>query len=900
VSIVCAGLLAGLAAVPARAQATLQLTPPASTPAGATVFVAGTFNQWNPAAVEYRLTAQAGGGYAITLPGSVRGPIEFKFTLGSWESGELDSAGHDAPNRRFEVPATGSATYTGSVAGWRNGAPRPAAAHSATASVSVLNADFAMPQLGRTRRVWLYLPPGYAASSQRYPVLYMHDGQNVFDAATSYAGEWGVDETLDSLQRLGGIRGGTIVVAVDNGQQRRFDEYSPWRNQRFGGGEGDAYVDFLAHTLKPYIDAHYRTLPDRLHTGVAGSSMGGLISLYAALKYPDVFGRVGVFSPAFWVAPEIYGVARRAHPLPGTRIYMVTGGQEGDTPDSVVRDHQRMVDTLAAAGFTVGTDVQAAVRPDGKHAEWFWRREFPAAYQWLFQDAPTQATVAAPAWTHGGVCYEIFVRSFYDSNGDGTGDLNGLTQKLDYVAGLGADCIWLMPIAASPSYHGYDVSDYYRVEPAYGTNDDFKRFMVEAHRRGIAVLVDMVLNHSSSQHPAFLQALRDTTSPYRAWYRFSKTVLGKGPWGADAWRRSPVSDEYYWGVFSSQMPDLNYDSPTLREEMKKVATFWLKDMGVDGFRLDAVPYLVEEGSCLAGCPGTHAYLHEWADHVRGVKPDAYTVGEAWGNISAMLPYYPDQLTSYFGFELADSLLSGVRSGSAAGLLSGFLRLQDTLPAYRWSPFLSNHDQTRVITALGGDGGRAKLAATLLLTLPGLPFIYYGEEIGMTGDKPDPRIRTPMQWSARPGVGFTTGTPWEAPQPDSLAVTVAAQDSDPRSLLNLYRRLIHLRKANEALAVGKLVPLAATSAQVAAYLRLAGNHAVLVVANLGGTAAAGVSVTSDPGALEPGRYTMRNLLGGPNGAPLVVGADGRIRGYAPAVARVGIGPRQSLVLDLIRR
>src|SRR5207302_6232180 len=373
---------------------------------------------------------------------------------------------------------------------------------------------------------------------------------------------------------------------------------------------------------------------------------------------------------------------------------------------------------------------------------------------------------AGPAWTRGAVCYEVFVRSFYDSNGDGIGDLNGLIEKLDYIDKLGASCIWLMPVAASPSYHGYDVSDYYRVEPAYGSNDDFKRLVAQAHRRGIKVLVDMVLNHSSSEHPYFQAALHDTTSPYRAWYRFAPSPLGKGPHGGDDWHRSPVRDEYYYGVFWSGMPDLNYQTPAVRDEMKRIATFWLREMDVDGFRLDAVPYLVEEGSCLMGCPGTHAFLHQYAAHVDSVKPGAYTVGEAWGNINAMMPYYPDQLTSYFGFELADSLLSAVRTGSAAGLLSGFLRLQDTLPEYRWCPFLSNHDQTRVLTALGGDVARAKLAATLLLTLPGLPFVYYGEEIGMTGDKPDPRLRTPMQWAPRPGVGFTSGTPWESPQPDS--------------------------------------------------------------------------------------------------------------------------------------
>src|SRR5260370_26429655 len=328
------------------------------------------------------------------------------------------------------------------------------------------------------------------------------------------------------------------------------------------------------------------------------------------------------------------------------------------------------------------------------------------------------------------------------------------------------------------------------------------------------------------------------------------------------------------------MPDLNYQTAAVREEAKKIATFWLRGMNVDGFRLDAVPYLVEEGACMMGCPGTHALLHDYAAHIDSVKPGAYTVGEAWGSINAVLPYYPDQLTSYFGFELADSLLSGVRSGSAAGLLAGYLRLQDTLPADRWSPFLSNHDGTRTMTALGGDVARAKLAATLLLTLPGAPFIYYGEEIGMIGDKPDPRLRTPMQWSAGPGLGFTSGKAWESAQPDSLTTTVAAQDADSSSLLNLYRRLIHLRSANEALASGKLVPLTTTNARVAAYLRRAGGQVVLVVANLGDAPASRVAISSPAGALPAGRYTLRSPLGGPNRHALPVGGGAQGKGYGP--------------------
>jgi alpha-amylase len=512
----------------------------------------------------------------------------------------------------------------------------------------------------------------------------------------------------------------------------------------------------------------------------------------------------------------------------------------------------------------------------------------------------------APAWTRGGTCYEIFVRSFFDSDGDGVGDLKGLTARLDYIndgnaasrTSLGADCVWLMPVAASPSYHGYDVSDYYRVEPAYGTNEDFTRFVAEAHRRGIAVLVDMVLNHTSDRHPHFLEALRDTTSPYRGWYRFSPTSLGPGPWGAEAWRRSPVRDEYYYGAFSERMPDLDYHTPAVREEALRIADFWLREMHVDGFRLDAVPYLVEDGACQMGCAGTHAFLHEYEEHVRSVKRDAWTVGEAWGNIAAQLPYYPDQLTSYFTFEIADSLVAAVRRGSVGGMLAGYLRLQDTLPPYRWSPFLSNHDGTRSMTLLGGDVGRARVAATLLLTLPGTPFVYYGEEIGMTGDKPDPRLRTPMRWGPGPKVGFTLGTPWEAPSEDGPAVSVSGQDGDPNSLLNLYRRLIHLRRQNEALATGGLVPLAASSAQVAAYLRRAGDHAVLVVANLGDAPVSGVYLSSGGDALAPGRYAPRSLLGGPAGVPFTVERDGRVSYYLPVAG--AIGRRQVLVFELRRR
>ena len=379
-------LAAAVATAPAaaRAQLTIRLAPPPATPAGAKVHVAGSFNGWSPNDSAYALAPTGDGGWAITLPDSVRGPVEFKLTLGSWNTVETTATGGDVPNREVTVPASGAATYTARVEGWRDGRA-PVKRSTRSPSVSVLSDSFAIPQLARSRRVWVYLPPDYATSARRYPVVYMHDGQNVFDDSTSFAGEWGVDETLDGLHARGDA--GAIVVAVDHGGSHRLDEYDPWRNPnpKYGGGEGDAYVEFLVRTLKPYVDRHYRTLPDAPHTGIVGSSMGGLISLYAALRHPDVFGRAGVFSCACWIAnPGIFDYARRAKPSASSRFYFVAG--ELETKDrEPVRDQERVVDSLLAAGVPRPA-IRSVVRADGRHAEWFWRREFPEAYRWLFAD----------------------------------------------------------------------------------------------------------------------------------------------------------------------------------------------------------------------------------------------------------------------------------------------------------------------------------------------------------------------------------------------------------------------------------------------------------------------------------------------------------------------------------
>ena len=496
-----------------------------------------------------------------------------------------------------------------------------------------------------------------------------------------------------------------------------------------------------------------------------------------------------------------------------------------------------------------------------------------------------------PEWTRGATCYEIFVRSFQDSDGDGIGDLPGLISRLDYIndgnprttRDLGARCIWLMPIAQSPSYHGYDVTDYYTVESDYGTNEDLKALVAAAHKRGIKVIVDMVLNHVSAQHPWFTEALRDTTSPHRGWFRWSPTQGPNNRYGGNNWHKSPVRDEYYYGFFWGGMPDLNWENPAVMEEMKKVATFWLRDMDVDGFRLDAVRHLFEQGDQTENVPATHVALREYSRHVESVRPDAYTIGEVWDSVGAMLPYYPDQLDSYFAFAVADSIVSAVKHGSGAGMLAPVLELQRRVPGHRWSPFLRNHDQPRTMTELGGDVRKAKLAAFLLFTMPGMPFVYYGEEIGMTGTKPDERLRTPMQWRPVAGAGFTTGTPWEKLADDSMTVTVAQQERTRSSLLAWYRRLIHLRDGDMALGTGDLYQLRTNDDALVAYVRRAGDRTVLVVANVGERPVSRVEILAPPNTFRPGRHALLPLLGSRLAPSITANADGGTARFVPLVA-----------------
>ncbi len=515
--------------------------------------------------------------------------------------------------------------------------------------------------------------------------------------------------------------------------------------------------------------------------------------------------------------------------------------------------------------------------------------------------APTITTGPTPqpqpvsaAWAKDGVCYQIFVRSFFDSNGDGKGDLAGLISKLDYIndgqpgstGSLGANCIWLMPVSQSPSYHGYDVTDYLKVNPDYGTNDDFKQLIREAHKRGIYVITDLVLNHTSSQHPWFQQALGDPKSPYRDWYIFSPTDPGySGLDNQRVWHKNPAGEGYYFAVFDASLPDLNLRNPAVTRELYEVARFWLQDMGVDGFRLDAIRYLIEDGRFQVDTPETKAWLRDFKKYYTSVKPAAFTIGEDYNTYSqALAGFYPDQLDDYFEFSLAKSLLDSATLDNASFVKAAGVAYQNW-PFQRFGTFLTNHDQNRVMSVLGNNIEKMRMAALAYLTLPGLPFVYYGEEIGMLGSKPDELIRTPMQWSGGPGAGFTTGQPWQTPNENASRVNVQTQEADPTSLLNLYRYLIKLRRATPALSHGSFVPLTTSQPAAAAYLRRAPGQEVLVLLNMSGQVVNNLKINLESSNLPPGQYLITTTLfnhnvGNVQPAILVIEPDGSIKNYEP--------------------
>ena len=491
-------------------------------------------------------------------------------------------------------------------------------------------------------------------------------------------------------------------------------------------------------------------------------------------------------------------------------------------------------------------------------------------------------------WHKDAVIYQVHVRAFFDSSGDGNGDFRGLAQKLDYLQELGITTIWLMPFFPSPLRDdGYDISDYRSVHPAYGTLEDFKAFLEAAHKRGIRVIIEMVLNHTSDQHPWFQESRSSRNNPRRDWYVWSDTdTKYKGTrlifvdTELSNWAWDPVSKQYYWHRFFSHQPDLNYDNPQVRDEMWDIMKFWLQ-MGVDAFRLDAVPYLVErEGTNCENLPETHQIIKDLRARIDREFPGRMLLAEA--------NQWPADLRAYFGngdefhmafhFPLMPRMFMGLKLEDRKPITEILKQTPEIPEVCQWCLFLRNHDELtlemvtdmerdymydeyakdkamrlnlgirrRLAPLLDNDRRRIELMNGMLMSLPGTPIIYYGDEIGMgdnvnLGDRHG--VRTPMQWDGGWNGGFSPADPEVLYSPLMLnpvygfqAVNVQSQKRFEHSLLSWMKRLIRVRKANPVLGRGSIQFLYPANHRVLAYMRKLGNETVLAVNNLSSKAQA---------------------------------------------------------------
>jgi predicted alpha/beta superfamily hydrolase len=349
------------------------------------IFISGDFNQWGLGTKAWPMNLLPDGSYAARLPEWVRGNNDFKFHLGDWSNEAVTARGAKMGNFNANFSPRKS-TYEYTIEGWQGVAAWPKADSTAPIGVSIFSNDMRMPQLNRNRRIWVYLPPDYGKPNKRYPVIYMQDGQNVFDKATSFAGEWGVDETLNRLAGAGDA--GAIVIAIDNGGRNRNEEFHPINPDNGRPGQADAYLDFIIKTLKPLVDSVFATKPDRLNTAIMGASSGGTIALYGALKYPDVFGKAALFSTPLWLAPRFDAMVPTVNAYrEGAKMWFICGATErtGNDPAGIfARDQPAMITALGAAGFSLTTQIKAQIDPVGQHGETFWGAKFEDAYRWLF------------------------------------------------------------------------------------------------------------------------------------------------------------------------------------------------------------------------------------------------------------------------------------------------------------------------------------------------------------------------------------------------------------------------------------------------------------------------------------------------------------------------------------
>ncbi|MCP5097665.1 MAG: alpha-amylase [Chloroflexi bacterium] len=507
------------------------------------------------------------------------------------------------------------------------------------------------------------------------------------------------------------------------------------------------------------------------------------------------------------------------------------------------------------------------------------------------QEPVTAVSVTSPNWWNDAIFYEIFVRSYYDSNSDGNGDINGLIEKLDYLndgdpttdSDLGITAIWLMPITEAASYHGYDTLDYTTIEEDYGSNSQFQRLIEEAHKRGIRVIVDLVINHTSDRHPWFQNSISSPDAEKRDWYIWiDENPTHFGSWGQIVWHQYGAA--HYFGLFTPQMPDLNITNPDVTAEIHTVTRFWIEEVGVDGFRIDAARHLIEDGEQMSNTPETRAWLIDFNQTLHDTNDDAVTVGEIWDESYAVAPYVQDGAVDLaFEFNLAEMIIYSINQQNPSALHSRLEEVFKRYPAGQYATFLTNHDMNRVMTQLDKSDDqphRAYLAASTLLTLPGVPFIYYGEEIGMVGNRGlltprDEFVRTPMQWSPEEHGGFSRVQPWLNENSDLFSVNVELAEIEEDSLLNHYKQMIRLRQTHVALRRGGTTLLGSSCSRVLAYLRHYADDAnfeedvVLVFHNFSPDAFTDCEYSLPQSSLGSDSYRVVDLLTGDEVATAVI-------------------------------
>ncbi len=438
--------------------------------------------------------------------------------------------------------------------------------------------------------------------------------------------------------------------------------------------------------------------------------------------------------------------------------------------------------------------------------------------------------------------YEIFVASFYDSDGDGCGDLKGVEDKLDYITDLGCNGIWLMPVMSAPSYHKYDTDDYYLIDPSYGTNDDFKSLAGACHDKGVKLIIDMVINHSSSEHPWFKEAcdyLRDLPEgtepdsakcPYVEYYHFSQEKINA------SYCEVPDSDWYYEAVFNYTQPDLNLDNPDVVKEMYNVADYWM-DLGCDGFRMDAVMHFDETDSA-----SNIDFLHDYYEHCKTKDPDVYMVSEVWASGKDITTYYKSLTPSFFNFDVADAEGKLIKAGRGKLSAEKFVRAcaeypesyGDSNPDYIDAPFITNHDMGRVANVVQSNLTDLKMTAGLLLSMNGSPFIYYGEEIGMKSKgKADENKRLHMNWSEKDTAGVCND-PAGADKDITQSLPAAdEQMSDPDSLYSYYKEALAIRNAYPEIARGDIQIIEdLTTDNTAVITKTRNDSTIIIVYNTG--------------------------------------------------------------------